>query len=171
MEQHFIQVAESMKWITQAMVQNDVTIKEGDDAGPPPNVQIPLNLRQILNDESSKFRVHKMARLPFYIKDNGSKIRRYPVPDARVSWNIAYSTYAPENYTAAGGSTESFNDLDPDVIKDFKNPIGRTGITGRGRLHHWGENKQLILLIWRWLKDPEGENVTKGNHTLSYVIL
>jgi hypothetical protein len=98
MEQHFKQVAESMKWVTQAMVQNDITIKEGENAGPPPTVQIPLNIRQIMNNESESLRLHKMARTPFYTKeeDNGHhhmKIRRYPVPDARVSWKTQYYTY------------------------------------------------------------------------------
>ena len=75
MDQHFKQVAESLKWITQAMVQSDITIKEGENAGPPPNVQIPLNMRQILHEESSKFRMHKMARLPFYRCMDGVKLR------------------------------------------------------------------------------------------------
>ena len=170
MEQHFIQVAETMKWMTQAMVQNGLTVNEGDDAGPPPNVQIPLNLRQIINDESNKFRTHKMARLPYYIKTDGSKIRRYPVPDARVSWNVTYPSYAPECYTASMGSTKSFDTLDPYIMDEFKNPVGRTGICGRGQMHFWGDNRQLILAIWRWLKDPEGENITKGGQEIIQVL-
>ena len=83
MEQHFRQVT-PLKWVTQAMVQNNMTAHEGDEAGPLPNIQIPLNIRQILNDENNRFAMHFLARSPFYRTLDNKKVRRYPVPDARV---------------------------------------------------------------------------------------
>jgi hypothetical protein len=69
---------------------------------------------------------------------------------------------SPETYSADFGVRGSVTNLESEVMDEFQNPIGRTGIRGRGRLQNWGENKQLILLIWRWLKDGDGVNMTKG---------
>ena len=55
-------------------------------------------------------------------------------------------------------------------MADFQNPVGRTGLRGRGVLHQWGENKQLVILIWRWLRDQNGENVTKGGQEMIQVL-
>ena len=154
MEQHFKQMSETMRWMTQAMVQSNITIAEGDFAGPPPNIQvysiilfhksffqIPLNLRQILSNDT-KHKNHKMARAPFYVLHGGGKIRRYPVPDARVTWQTAYPSYDPEKYSQPDASSTKIDKLTDEEMTDIRNPIGRTGISGRGRLQAFGENKQ-----------------------------
>ena len=73
------------------MVQNNITVTEGDDAGPPPNIQIPLNIRQIINEENNKYNMHTLARSPFYRRHDGKKTRRYPVP-GRDSTKHKYET-------------------------------------------------------------------------------
>ena len=75
--------------------------------------------------------------------------RRFPVPDARVSSQVSYPTYKPDFYSAKHESSDSLDSITNDVIDDYKNPMGRTGIRGRGQLWNWGENRQLITLIWR----------------------
>ena len=75
--------------------------------------------------------------------------RRFPVPDARVSWQVSFPTYKPDFYSAKHESSDSLDSITDDVIDDNKNPMGRTGIRGRGQLWNWGENRQLITLIWR----------------------
>jgi len=154
------------------MVQNNITVSEGDDAGPPPNIQIPLNIRQIINDENSKYEMHILARLPNYRRHDGQKVRRYPVPDARVPFLVAYESYQPNHYTAPVRSDLDLAapNLSKDEMADFENPVGRTGLTGRGVLQQWGDNKQLVILIWRWLKDQNGENVTKGGQEMIQVL-
>ena len=171
MEQHFRQVTETLKWTTPAMVQSDITVKEGDDAGPPPNIQIPLNIRAILQQENNRFKIHNLARQPFYTTHDGTKIRRYPVPDARVPFLTAYDSYQPNEYTATHDdeSVDSIK-LSRDEMRDFENPVGRTGLRGRGVLHNWGENRQLVILIWKWLKDQNGENITRGGQEMIQVL-
>ena len=80
-------------------MQNNITVTEGDDAGPPPNIQIPLNIRQIINEENNKYNMHTLARSPFYRRHDGKKTRRYPVPDARVPFLVSYESYQPNEYT------------------------------------------------------------------------
>ena len=169
MEQHFRQVTQTLKWVTQAMVQNNMTVHEGDEAGPPPNIQIPLNIRQILNDENNRFAMHFLARSPFYRTLDGKKVRRYPVPDARVPFLTAYDSYQPNHYSAEHEDDDNIR-LSREEMRDFENPVGRTGMTGRGVLHNWGENKQLVILIWKWLKDSNGENLTKGGQEMIQVL-
>ena len=191
------------------MVQNNITVTEGDDAGPPPNIQIPLNIRQIINEENNKYNMHTLARSPFYRRHDGKKTRRYPVPvrdrnknelwikvhsvvplnivipfsDARVPFLVSYESYQPNEYTGFTlaslriflhstfiAPSEDDLTLSREEMADFQNPVGRTGLRGRGVLHQWGENKQLVILIWRWLRDQNGENVTKGGQEMIQVL-
>lgn len=36
------------------------------------------------------------------------------------------------------------------------NPIGRTGLRGRGLLGRWGPNHAADPIITRWKRDPDG---------------
>ena len=83
-----------------------------------------------------------MARAPFYVLQGGGKIRRYPVPDARVNWQTAYPSYDPEKYSQHDSSSTKIDKLTDEEMSDIRNPVGRTGIKGRGRLQAFGENKQ-----------------------------
>ena len=90
----FLVILTEVKTFDQAMVQNNITVTEGDDAGPPPNIQIPLNIRQIINEENNKYNMHTLARSPFYRRHDGKKTRRYPVPvrdrNKHQLWTIIY---------------------------------------------------------------------------------
>jgi|GEM_PF-3926587 len=84
---------------------------------------------------------------------------RFPVPLNYISWNIDFRGYQPVDYTSAivlnqpkwadpldfdfkGKAFQSFQgniELDPEGKP--LNPIGRTGMTGRGLLGKWGANQ------------------------------
>ncbi|KAK3749590.1 hypothetical protein QZH41_019731, partial [Actinostola sp. cb2023] len=108
-------------------------------------------------------------------------IERYPLKDSQVSWKALVPWYNPQHYTAdtvlaqsssadpdlQSISTEnvniSFNEFDGkinrksyvgtyDVINGLpRNPIGRTGLAGRGLLEHWGPNHMACHIITRYL--------------------
>ncbi|XP_031417539.1 ADP-ribose pyrophosphatase, mitochondrial isoform X1 [Clupea harengus] len=130
--------------------------------------------------------LHVKARSPVY---PGSDTRRSPVPDAKVSWETDWPEYTPVTYTAPSVAAKPvwadpdidsfsprFNALDGSVDRrshegDYStldqrplNPIGRTGVSGRGLLGRWGPNHAADPIVSRWKTDEAGQRVS---HTAS----
>ncbi|CAD5212062.1 unnamed protein product [Bursaphelenchus okinawaensis] len=98
---------------------------------------------------------------PYLKSDN---VFRFKVPEDKVKWDVKFDDYRPVEYTDP--STEGkpwadgpinknmkFNDIDGDIDRRSKmgvykfddddrplNPVGRTGLRGRGILGKWGPN-------------------------------
>ncbi|XP_073403462.1 ADP-ribose pyrophosphatase, mitochondrial isoform X2 [Dendrobates tinctorius] len=116
----------------------------------------------------------------------GSKVERRPVPQEKVSWSVEWPEYQPVEYTAPSvlarppwadppQSNEDFcpkyNALDGQVERTSfegtyevidgwpRNPMGRTGIIGRGLLGRWGPNHAADPIITRWKRATTGEKV------------
>ncbi|KAM9305986.1 ADP-ribose pyrophosphatase, mitochondrial [Gastrophryne carolinensis] len=116
----------------------------------------------------------------------GSKVERWPVPPEKVSWALDWPEYRPVEYTAPPvltrpawadpphseeGFSPQYNSLDGGVQRRSfqgtyhvdgrtpRNPIGRTGLTGRGLLGRWGPNHAADPIITRWKRDTAGEKV------------
>ncbi|GAA53128.1 transient receptor potential cation channel subfamily M member 2 [Clonorchis sinensis] len=53
------------------------------------------------------------------------------------------------------------------------NPMGRTGLLGKGLLPRWGPNHSIVICITRWSRDPRtGNQVTRSNRgVLQYIAL
>lgn len=50
------------------------------------------------------------------------------------------------------------------------NPMGRTGLVGRGNLGRWGPNHAADPIVTRWKRDANGEKVTKdGKPILQFI--
>lgn len=129
---------------------------------------------------------HIMCRNNVYPRSN---VSRFPVPDEVVFWTEPYVEYSPPFYTAAhiGGqswadaplpsetSQPRWNHNDGIVnrvsfhgdyqIKDGlpQNPIGRTGLTGRGLLGRWGPNHAADPIVTRWKRDAQGHIVSDAS--------
>lgn len=113
----------------------------------------------------------------------GSERDRCPVDDSLVSWSAEYPDYKPDLYDSerlagkpwadpAFGSEEyrqiKFNTKDGNVDRTShlgnyrivdglpRNPIGRTGIGGRGLLGRWGPNHAADPIVTRWKRDANG---------------
>jgi ADP-ribose pyrophosphatase len=103
-------------------------------------------------------------------KSRTQKHRLYParfeVPDNKVSWHIEFTDYLPLSYNAPVVLDPNTSWADPQYIDDVKhdfisfmgevklnskglplNPIGRTGICGRGVLGKWGANFAADAII------------------------
>lgn len=119
---------------------------------------------------------HIKCRNGVYIFSN---IARLTVPDELVSWDREWLDYNPPNYTSKGVFNKPW--ADPDLTDlDFKpkwneqdgpvnrvsytscykiengyplNPIGRTGLRGRGLLGKWGPNHAADPIVTRWRRD------------------
>lgn len=109
-------------------------------------------------------RIHRMIKsYKLHIKSRTEKHASYParffVPDDRVKWDIQFVSYKPTEFNAPVVLDKNTPWADPQDIKaitrtftsfegDVKfnnigiplNPIGRTGLKGRGVLGKWGAN-------------------------------
>lgn len=141
--------------------------------------------------------LHVRARQsPYPMSDQ----QRYPVPDFLVNWQMPFPGYAPPVYTALEVIQQpdwadidlletaykhvelNFNDVGKGVdrrsylgiykvVKGLpRNPMGRTGIAGRGLLGRWGPNHTADPIITRWKRTPEGTVVERfGKRVLEFV--
>ncbi|XP_046294897.1 transient receptor potential cation channel subfamily M member 2 isoform X1 [Marmota monax] len=112
-----------------------------------------------------------------------SPVTRFPVPNEKVPWKVEFAIYDPPFYTAerkdtalmdpVGDAPEplsriSFNTLDgPRDRRSFHgayavrdglplNPMGRTGLRGRGSLSCFGPNHALHPVVTRWRRNQDG---------------
>ncbi|XP_068141841.1 ADP-ribose pyrophosphatase, mitochondrial [Drosophila tropicalis] len=126
---------------------------------------------------------HVMCRNELYPRSN---IARYPVPDEFVFWSVPFADYSPPSYTAPhiGGQiwadpplpSETFNPQwnhnngqvnrqsfhgNYEVVGGCfpLNPMGRTGIRGRGLLGRWGPNHAADPIVTRWKRDEKDEKM------------
>ena len=106
-------------------------------------------------------------------------IHRLIVPDKNVHWNVTWLEYNPPMYTAdfvfqAHWSDPDLNDTNfkplwnhidgpinrksyvkiYDVNNSYPiNPVGRTGLRGRGFLGRWGPNHAADPVVTRWKRN------------------
>ncbi|KAG8431211.1 hypothetical protein GDO86_019237 [Hymenochirus boettgeri] len=97
----------------------------------------------------------------------GSQVKRYPVPPEKVTWAVDWPEYDPVDYTAPLVLSKPVW-ADPHI----GNPVGRTGVKGRGLLGRWGPNHAADPVITRWKRDSDGQKVidgTSGRPILQFV--
>jgi ADP-ribose pyrophosphatase len=159
--------------------------------------------RWVSSDRSSKSvcHMHVKCRNAVYPQ---SKVQRFSVPDDKVDWAAAFPEYKPVKYTAEKvlqkpvwadpdftdqmPPADFWNKLDKannvdrtSLTGDYKivdglprNPVGRTGITGRGQLGRWGPNHAADPIVTRWKSDENGKRVTHkstGKSILQFVAI
>lgn len=106
--------------------------------------------------------------------------KRFTVPDDKISWSVEYDEYTPIDYTSPRVLENPVwaHPNDPSSILNFEetisyttndklildsnnfpiNPIGRTGMKGRGLLGKWGPNFAADPIVTRWRPDTT-ENI------------
>ncbi|XP_014669160.1 PREDICTED: ADP-ribose pyrophosphatase, mitochondrial-like isoform X2 [Priapulus caudatus] len=128
-------------------------------------------------------KLHKNCRVGQYPHSHAS---RFSVPDDKVGWDVSFPEYSPAEYTAEsvlarpswadpdisdGGFHPAWNALDKacnvnrrshfseyTIVNDRpRNPVGRTGIVGRGCLGKWGPNHAADPIVTRWKRGAGGE--------------
>ncbi|XP_056127350.1 transient receptor potential cation channel subfamily M member 2 [Rhinichthys klamathensis goyatoka] len=99
---------------------------------------------QETDDESAP---HTFARQLVYPGSN--VVKRFPVPEEKVPWEVNFSLYNPPVYNPQDSS-----DSDTSVLDKYRNPEGRTGIRGKGALKSLGPNHILHPIFTRW-RDAE----------------
>lgn len=128
---------------------------------------------------------HVTCRNNIYPKSN---IQRLAVPDELVFWSVI-AEYTPPFYTApivngkpwadpeldCSTFQPRWNELDGTVNRKShngvyeiqngfpQNPIGRTGLKGRGLLGRWGPNHAADPVVTRWKRDQVGNIAVNGD--------
>ncbi|XP_059614210.1 ADP-ribose pyrophosphatase, mitochondrial [Phlebotomus argentipes] len=124
--------------------------------------------------------MHRQCRNSLY---PGTDIMRCTVDDPSQCWSRSCPDYEPRFYESprlegkpwadpAFGTEEykkiQFNTLDGNVNRKSyggeyqlhdglpRNPVGRTGIAGRGLLGRWGPNHAADPIVTRWKRDENG---------------
>ncbi|XP_031570497.1 transient receptor potential cation channel subfamily M member 3-like [Actinia tenebrosa] len=131
-----------------------------------------------------------------------SDLHRYPVPDFLVDWQMPFPGYFPVNHSDPSVSVSPnwadvdisdpfyqevqlrFNTVDNGVDRRShmgvynlfdgipRNPMGRTGLGGRGLLGRWGPNHAADPIVTRWMKNEENEFFQRaGKRVLEFVAI
>ncbi|CAN8209293.1 unnamed protein product [Coccothraustes coccothraustes] len=154
----------------------------------------PVNM---FNSYNVKFHHRKALTSPY----PGSHIERSQVPEDKVGWLTEWEDYNPVEYTAKSvlarpnwadpqindeGFSPKFNERDGEVERKSlnglyvvengrpRNPVGRTGLTGRGLLGRWGPNHAADPVVTRWKRDGSGNKVAhpvSGKNILQFVAI
>ncbi|XP_021359215.1 ADP-ribose pyrophosphatase, mitochondrial-like isoform X2 [Mizuhopecten yessoensis] len=130
-------------------------------------------------------RLHEKARCEIYPR---TQMKRFKVEDKYVKWNVEYPDYTPVVYTSEGvlkgpvwadpdllttkadikwnavqNNVSRVSHMGPYRIEDNlpRNPIGRTGVKGRGCLGRWGPNHAADPIVTRWRRS-DNNVIEKG---------
>ncbi|XP_063135123.1 transient receptor potential cation channel subfamily M member 2 isoform X11 [Rattus norvegicus] len=112
-----------------------------------------------------------------------ARIMRFPVPNEKVPWEAEFLIYDPPFYTAekkdatltdpVGDTAEPLSKINYNVVDGLMdrcsfhgtyvvqygfplNPMGRTGLRGRGSLSWFGPNHTLQPVVTRWKRNQGG---------------
>ncbi|KAM8857100.1 transient receptor potential cation channel subfamily M member 2-like [Synchiropus picturatus] len=142
LEEQFVQSTTALQAILETLRSSGFLAKEPQEQAPP----MPAWSSQSVNDGPDSAIVHVKARQLHY---PNSKMRRFPVPEEKVPWEVSFSSYMPTDFTPEESGDvvdRSANEL-PDK---YRNPGGRTGIKGRGALSCLGPNLCTDVVVTRW---------------------
>ena len=133
----------------------------------------------------------------------GFGIDKFEVPPEKAGWAVPFPEYAPTDFTTKLiletkpvwadpdiADKEAFDKINFNVldgptnrcsfVKEYtlvdgvpQNPVGRTGIKGRGTLGKWGPNHAADPIVTRWKRDANGKKVKheSGKYILEFVCI
>ncbi|XP_065798979.1 transient receptor potential cation channel subfamily M member 2 isoform X3 [Muntiacus reevesi] len=183
LEEQVAQTATALHWIVKALRDSGFGSEEGvPTLVVPQKVSVgrdpELDSRSKAEDPGDAYHVN--ARHLLY---PSCSVLRFPVPNEKVPWETEFLMYNPPFYTAdrkdkdlvdpVGDALEplskiSYNAVDGPLdrrsfhgvyaVRDGLplNPMGRTGLRGRGDLSCFGPNHTLQPVITRWRRSLDG---------------
>ncbi|KAM9804936.1 transient receptor potential cation channel subfamily M member 2-like [Neosynchiropus ocellatus] len=140
LEEQFVQSTAALQGILETLRSAGFSAKEPQ--APP----MPTWSPQSVHNEPESAIVHVKARQLHY---PNSKMRRFPVPEEKIPWEVSFSSYMPTDCTPEESGDvvdRSANEL----LDEYRNPGGRTGIKGRGALSCLGPNLCADVVVTRW---------------------
>ncbi|XP_062287944.1 transient receptor potential cation channel subfamily M member 2 isoform X1 [Scomber scombrus] len=140
LEEQVSQSAKILQWIMDSLKSQGFAAKESQ---PTTSTTTDSESPDI---EKEKGGFHVNARQFDY---PNSKLKRFPVPEEKVPWEVKFISYMPTPYTPED-SGDHRDGAESEALDNYRNPSGRTGITGRGALSRLGPNLNVDLVLTRW---------------------
>ncbi|XP_038646188.1 transient receptor potential cation channel subfamily M member 2 [Scyliorhinus canicula] len=182
LEEQVTQSMRALNWIMNTLIEKNFGSRE---SAPVLVISDSKNKEDETEDEEKDLKslYHVNARSLMYPDTN---IQRYPVPDEKVPWEIKFDGYAPPTYTAeTAGDDHSIGlsklkaaakdgSQDKDAVQESltKNPKGRTGLGGRGKLHCFGPNHAIDPIITRFKRNSDNSPAVKcGKKVLEFLVV
>ncbi len=82
---------------------------------------------------------------------------------------IPFNTWDAKNHIRRQSLLGRYR-LDPNTGAPL-NPMGRTGLLGKGLLPRWGPNHSIVVVVSRWLRNTKtGNPVMRGNKGVLQVV-
>ncbi|KAB5577294.1 hypothetical protein PHYPO_G00208240 [Pangasianodon hypophthalmus] len=142
LEEQVCQSAKALQWIMETLKSQGYQSKQ--DAPIMASVVMSTNTDPSESTEQKtewEKTHHVYARQLYY---PGSTVKRFPVPEEKVPWEVDFSIYVPTIY-----NQENVQDLDILILDTHRNPKGRTGLKGKGALKSLGPNEIVDPVITR----------------------
>ncbi|XP_061143606.1 transient receptor potential cation channel subfamily M member 2 isoform X3 [Syngnathus typhle] len=144
LEEQVVHSVKGLQWIMESLESKGLAGKEEQPLPVPSTVE---ESSETSDSETSDcvnetYDFHVKARQFHY---PNSEVTRFPVPEEKVPWEVSFSSYEPSYFS----SEDNTDGSDAEVLENFRNPGGRTGIRGQGSLNHLGANLHVDLVITR----------------------
>ncbi|XP_012926821.1 transient receptor potential cation channel subfamily M member 2 isoform X4 [Heterocephalus glaber] len=182
LEEQVAQMAGSLHWIVRTLKDSGFGSAAGVPALAPPKApdEPDADLAGRRKEEEPGDGFHVNARHLLYPV---SPVTRFPVPNEKVPWETEFLIYKPPFYTAERKDTALMDPVGdvPDLLAKIRyntldgptdrrsfhgayvvqdglplNPMGRTGLLGRGSLSCFGPNHMLHPVVTRWRRNQDG---------------
>ncbi|XP_018424709.1 PREDICTED: transient receptor potential cation channel subfamily M member 2 [Nanorana parkeri] len=192
LEEQALRSAKALNWIVNTLLDNGFGSKESAPVVVSSKLLGDIDLKDM--NETLFSTCHVNSRNILYPDSN---VVRFPVPDEKVPWEVEFSIYNPPFYTAIRKNkpfhdpyTDSpetlmkinYNTLDGTVNRQSYcatyvvqdglplNPIGRTGLKGRGSLCWFGPNHAIHPIITQWKRNKDGSVCRKKSKKVLEVL-
>ncbi|KAF6122339.1 transient receptor potential cation channel subfamily M member 2 [Phyllostomus discolor] len=149
LEEQVAQTTRALHWVVKTLRNGGLGSEEGAPTLAPQKVlegQDPeLDRGQKAEDLGDAYHIN--ARHLLY---PNSTVVRFPVPNEKVPWETEFLIYDDPPFYSADRKDKDL--MDP----TGENPMGRTGLRGRGSLSRFGPNHTLQPVVTRWRRNQDG---------------
>ncbi|KAG9271648.1 transient receptor potential cation channel subfamily M member 2-like [Astyanax mexicanus] len=142
LEEQVCQTARALQWIMDALKSQNFKSKEEAPLMACAFKSIVSEPAESGGEDQEQEKTHH-----FYARQHrytGSTVKRFPVPEEKVPWEVEFTLYQPPVY-----NHQEAKDSDTSALDSHRNPAGRTGIKGRGALKSLGPNHIVDPVITR----------------------
>ncbi|XP_021505346.2 transient receptor potential cation channel subfamily M member 2 isoform X4 [Meriones unguiculatus] len=197
LEEQVAQTARALHWIVTALKDSGFGSGAGvltlapQKAFDEPDAE--LSIRRKAEEPGDGYHVN--ARHLLY---PDARIMRFPVPNEKVPWEAEFLIYDPPFYTAekkdvaltdpVGDMAEPLSKISYNIVDGMTdrrsfhgayvvqyglplNPMGRTGLRGRGSLSWFGPNHTLQPVVTRWKRNQGGAICRKSVRKMLEVLV
>uniref|UniRef100_A0A8C5LER0 Transient receptor potential cation channel subfamily M member 2 n=1 Tax=Jaculus jaculus TaxID=51337 RepID=A0A8C5LER0_JACJA len=182
LEEQMAQTSRALNWIVTALKDSGFGLEAGVPALAPQKAcdepDAELGVKRKAEELGDQYHVN--ARHLLY---PNTLVTRFPVPNEKVPWEVEFLIYDPPFHTAerkdlafmdpVGDTAEPLSKISYNAVDGLTdrrsfhgayvvqhglplNPMGRTGLRGRGSLSWFGPNHTVQPVVTRWRRNQDG---------------